>query len=62
MARNTDEMIAFLADIERSIEKAVRLELTTAVYLLRMAALDVQSAVYGQAEGVRPRDSRYEGP
>lgn len=41
MTQNTQEVIALLAKIDRALEDAVRLRLTTTVYLLRMVRLDI---------------------
>jgi hypothetical protein len=54
MTQNKDEIIVFLADIERATEKAVRLDLTTAIYLLRMVKLDATTIVYQGEENALP--------
>jgi hypothetical protein len=51
MARNRDDVIALSVKIDHAMAEAMKLELTTSVYLLQMVQRDLTAAVYGDEEG-----------
>jgi len=56
MTHDLEDVLVVLADVDRAIEKATKLDLAATVYLLKIASLDICMAAYGNEDAARSFD------